>query len=369
MSFLTRRRCARACAVIAGVAAVWLGAYVQWLRTHAYPPGLPQSMIEHGIVAAPDWFVPALRASPRRRLSASEREAFRRDGAVLIKGLLPDRNITQHLSDVLGDVKASPANDWWINDVLHSLIKHGPMAELSASALDVPEVTIWNLQLEPRPGKAERTWPLREKPWYDDMYGHPGDQGAHEDTDQLVGHLHKAGHFVKPMASIYLALTDLPHGLELLKGSHVANQRHGCRRHMQGPVEFKACMDRLERDCHGVAWWDLAPGDVIVFYGSLLHWSVLQEKPRKALSVRYVPADMMYTGFVQHYGLASYVNWKCGPIGGCPAYPIFYSNDSSRMKEQPWPLWGFNKDTSPVVARLRRLLWHLDIRCGLIFDL
>mmetsp|Transcript_41654 Transcript_41654/g.129609 ORF Transcript_41654/g.129609 Transcript_41654/m.129609 type:complete len:198 (-) Transcript_41654:43-636(-) len=190
---------------------------------------------------------------------------------------------------------------------------------------------------------------------------------ACDPRDQSVT-VHSAGHFVKPFMSFFLALTDIPHGLELLVGSHVANKKHGCNRHVMGQKGFEACMDRLELDSRGVAWWDLEPGDAILFYGSVFHWTVLQKNPRKAVSIRYVPADMMYTGYGLDWTRGSFQNWKCGPLGGCPAYPIFYSNDSSRMKDEPWPLYAKNKDYSPLVLLFRRLLVKLDWRCDKVID-
>lgn len=323
-------------------------------------------MREHGVVAAPDWLAPALEALPRRRLSPGEREALRRDGAILVRGLLAEPRVLGHMAEVLGWKKGMYYNNWWWNGVVHSVIKYSPLAELAASALDVPEVTIWNAQLEPRGSKHDRTWPLPEKPWYDRSYGDPRDQSVHEDTDAYLGHLHKAGHFVKPQASFFIAITDLPRGLEFLAGSHVANQKHRCRR-ANDHEDFSVCMDRLERDCNGSLGWDLKAGDAILFYGSTFHWTVFQENPRQAISIRYVPADMMFTGFYVD-PLASHVNWKCGPIGGSPANPILFSENRSRMKDQPWPLFPKNKDFDPRFLRLRELMHRLDTRCGLIYD-
>jgi len=173
---------------------------------------------------------------------------------------------------------------------------------------------------------------------------------------------------VKPQASIFLALTDIPHGIEFLAGSHVHNQKHKCRR--TWPITgFAECMDRLAKDCYGAKGWDMKAGDAILFYGSTFHWSVLQEKRRLAFSVRFIPADMMFTGSMACDSLQSFYPWKCSPLGGSSAYPVFYSTDERMpVKEQPWPVLPRNSDIWPGARALRRALLRADIRCDPIDD-
>lgn len=340
--------------------------YVRWL----YQPlsWIPEQVAREGVAPAPEWFKAALQALPRRRVNASEREVLRRDGAILVKDLVPNRELLEYLHKVVGDKKHQYHTNWFVNGHVHALAKYGPLAELSATALDIPEVILWNTQLEPRPAKSERTWPMPEKPWYDAMYSDPRDQSVHEDTDGFYGNFHSAGHFVKPLASVFLALTDIPHGFELLAGSHVANRRHGCRRGADDHV-FEACMDRLEQDCNGSIWWDLKVGDAVFFYGSIFHWSVLQENPRVAFSIRYAPADMKSTGFSVFPELYQWTNWGCGPVGDNPAFPIMYSNDSSRMRDYKWPLLVTNRAMSPLFWNLEKLQSQLGLACPKIYEI
>jgi len=336
---------------------------VAWLRDVSIE--LPEDIKASGVNPASPWFVQALKATPRVHLNDSQRAALRRDGAIFLKGVIPDQMLMDVIRNAAGNRKGNPEKDWRYNGHMHALVKYGPLAELSASAMDVDAVALWNTQVEPRPGLSARKgvpWP--EKPWYDPHYGVPTDQSVHEDTDAFVGLLHRSGHFTKPQASIFLALTPIPRGLELLAGSHVANQRHRCRR-VRDVIPLD-CMDRLEKDCHGFLSYDMEPGDVVFFYGSTFHWTVLREQPRVALSVRYVPADMMYTGAVKGGDSASYYPWKCAPIGSA-AFPVYYAKNAT-LTEQPWPLWPKNKDNSLIVQVVRRLLFHLDTRCGPIND-
>eukprot|EP00747_Dinoflagellata_sp_TGD_P207232 gnl/TRDRNA2_/TRDRNA2_80818_c0_seq2.p1 gnl/TRDRNA2_/TRDRNA2_80818_c0~~gnl/TRDRNA2_/TRDRNA2_80818_c0_seq2.p1 ORF type:complete len:382 (+),score=36.51 gnl/TRDRNA2_/TRDRNA2_80818_c0_seq2:48-1193(+) len=361
-------RCAKVCIAVVIIASIGgLIGYVNWLFKPIFPFPLSARTRSLGFDPAPEWFAHSLLALPRRHLNAYEIATLRKDGAVVVRDLVADQEILQELNTVGSDGRRyDPRKNHMVNGVLNALVRHGPLGSVVSSMFNHSAVAVWNMQYESRPSLAERKVPYPEKPWEDSIQEtvtagqHQVAMGVHNDVQGYEAALHTGGHFAIPLASLFLAITDVPHGLELLAGSHVENRKHRCIVSRTTGKLDPECMNRLERDCNGVRWWDLKAGDAILFYGETFHWTKLQQNSRLALSTRFIPADLMYTGLPRLPPRISQAPAKCTPYGGNPVYPIVFSNDSSTTSRgEIWPVWPRNTDVSPLMNRFRS--WHSAI--------
>jgi len=304
---------------------------------------------ERGYDPAPTWFVPALRSLPRRELSTAELELLDKDGVVPVPGLVSNEGVLGELRRLFTH-KYDPRHLWRYNGVMNALIRHSPLPSVASASLGGKPVTIWNAQVEPRPARSERWHPYLPKPWQEDtrVYGHPLTASLHDDTGFYSRALHRNGHSVIPLSSIFLALTDIPHGLKFIAGSHVLNSKHRCPPSNDVPGA-QDCFDRLWNESFGERSWDLKAGDAVLFWGEVYHWTQLTENARQALSIRYIPADMAFKGGTVHADLADMAPPLCAPLGGSPGHPVLHPPPKSVPGIDPgkdahtgqdrWPLW------------------------------
>lgn len=319
----------------------------------------PDIVRRFGFDPAPVWLVPALQALPKRQLTEEEKEVMNRDGAVGVKGVLADENILKLLRQTVGWDKTDPTKDWRLNGVLNALIMYGPLGALTSSSLNGSASAIWNAQVEPRPPKSYRPFPEPVKPWYDPMPGSLMSMSLHNDVGGYAMSLHTGGRFVIPLSSVFVALTDIPHGLAFLAGSHVQNRKlqFNCG---GGPVGVDlACVDRLEQACDGARSWDMKAGDVVIFWGETYHWTQYTENARQAISIRFVPADLMYTGRPAAPVYADLYPPACTPIGGSLAHPIVWPPEDSTVAQQRFPATPPCDELFSITGPLRAVRRHL----------
>mmetsp|Transcript_68114 Transcript_68114/g.154133 ORF Transcript_68114/g.154133 Transcript_68114/m.154133 type:complete len:364 (-) Transcript_68114:100-1191(-) len=282
---------------------------------------------------SPDWLRPALEAMPRRSLSAEDLEAMNVDGGTVVRGLIPNKEVLDLLNKTFWGPKGNPKHAPWYNEVLKDLSHYSPLPSLASSSLNGKPVFLWNAQVEPRPAASMRAFPDPRKPWEDMGTGSVTSMSVHNDVGAWKNTLHSGGHFVVPLSSIFLAISDIPHGLKLLAGSHIQNRKFKCP---DGPALLDSnCMDPLEEKCNGERSWDLKAGDAIIFWGEAFHWTEFTPNPRLAISIRYLPSDFVYTGGLTSVGGRG-LPPPCSPLGGSLGYPILYPPEEATT-DFPFP--------------------------------
>uniref|UniRef100_A0A7S0BDN1 Phytanoyl-CoA dioxygenase n=1 Tax=Pyrodinium bahamense TaxID=73915 RepID=A0A7S0BDN1_9DINO len=158
-----------------------------------------------------------------------------------------------------------------------ALLRDGPWSALAADALQATSVGVSEA---PVFGVTGREPEARKGAWHQDrsMYAGP-----------------------RKMVSLWLPLTEAPHGMEFLRGSHRVRTELTlrCNRSREGPWGERlidhACSqsfvkERLEPTLgHASHWWiDLRPGDGVLFDGELTHRGVAWARPRVAVAMRFV---------------------------------------------------------------------------------
>lgn len=329
----------------------------------------------HGWDPAPEWLVSALQALPRREFNSTELELLRVEGMVPVRGLVADDRVLAELRRLF-TTKYNFSQQWKHNGVMNALVRHSPLPSIASSSLGGKPVSIWNSQVEPRPARSERTAPYPETPWRDGAEnGEEGRAGTiksmsvHDDIGGYAGSLHSTGYPVVPLSSIFLALSDIPFGLHFIAGSHLLNEKYRCPHgpSMHGAYE---CFDRLWNASLGERVWDLKAGDAVVFWGGAYHWTTLTEHARQALSIRYIPADLLYTGRPADTFSADMMPPACGPLGGTAAHPIMHPPPAlapgldpatGSGPGQPWPVWPRCPGTLDVEAMVRWIRVGVDL--------
>ncbi len=262
-------------------------------------------------------------ASPIRPLLEAEIEAFHRDGAVLLPGILPqewvdvareglDTAIAEPdgLSGYAGvDLRVDqfPAAR---SQPLRRLVEASPVAEIVGSALRSP-VCFYMDQLFYKP--AGET--LSPTPWHQDT--------CYYNVD---------GH---DLIRAWISPDPVPReaSLEVVRGSHRWNvtYRPLAGRDPSGDEEARAALERANpgtpmlgaeahedwnyfrgvrdmslplvpnieanRDSYDILGWDYAPGDVILFHGNALHaarGNVRAENPRRTHASLWAGRDVRY---------------------------------------------------------------------------
>lgn len=260
-------------------------------------------------------------AAGLRAVGPSEIEAFARDGAVLVKGILPAEWVERAASgldaafaapDALsGDLGALRVDQFPAARCpeLRSLVEDSPLAEIVGRTLDGP-VRFYMDQMFYKPkGRIPPTQ------WHPDTCYY-----------NITGH-----DLIRAWVSPDFVPRDL--SLEVVRGSHHWNvtyrplagrdpdeseraramfERARDEEPMIGPdaherwsywsgVQDKSlpCVPEIEsrRDSFDILGWDYEPGDVLLFHGNILHSALgdlLSEHPRRAHASLWAGSDVRY---------------------------------------------------------------------------
>ena len=232
-------------------------------------------------------------------------EAFRNDGAVILRGLLDDSWL-ERLAEGVEQNRRRPS-EWshWYTDTdeavgfwtdyvtwpnveaYRATVFNSGLAELAGELMGSQSVWFFHEHvLVKEPGASERT------PWHQDQpyYCFDGDQNV----------------------SMWIALDPVPasSGVRFVAGSHRWNRWFIPRRFLDhtpyaDPAEdhdgvdprFELVPDLdAEIDQHRVLSWDVEPGDVVAFHYRTLHDAPGNrlESPRRAVSLRWLGDDARF---------------------------------------------------------------------------
>merc|ERR1712032_471251 len=93
----------------------------------------------------------------------------------------------------------------------------------------------------------------------------------------------------------------------------------------------------------------------------------LTEKPRVALSIRYFPSDMLFTGQYLWITEMSHHPWKCEPLGYSAVNPVVYPPSAVARQKHVWPVRKRNIDDINFAWMFiwgLQLLSDTTLRCG-----
>jgi len=229
---------------------------------------------------------------------AATRQAYDRDGVVLLRGALDASALAQ----------AQAAYDW-------SLANPGPLATRFA---DTSEATFYNdlynpgckaayrpmLEASPLPALIAEVWGSPDV-WfmYEQVFLKEGGEARRTPWHQDSSYLTIAG---KDLAVAWITFDSVARSesLEFVRGSHKGVLYNGSRFELgddTAPLHPDSEMPRLpdieaERDRWDIVSWAVEPGDVVLFHPALLHGGAPTHpgQRRRTLTLRFFGADARY---------------------------------------------------------------------------
>ena len=233
---------------------------------------------------------------PLRDLDANEIEAFRRDGVVCVRGVMPARWLERMAAAIERTIKAPTpigklislpekgfTNDiflWLGDDDYRAYVQESPAARLAHQALGSRSVTFFYDQVFVKePGAQVPT------PWHHDLTFWP-----------VLG---------EQICSLWMPLDPVTRangGLEYVLGSQRWNRRFKAitpdynAYMMASDLEDPPDIDAHRAD-YDLASWDMEPGDVLIFHPLVLHGSsgnASLVQRRRALATRWLGDDAIY---------------------------------------------------------------------------
>ena len=233
---------------------------------------------------------------PLRDLTATEAEAFDRDGVVCVRQVIPQHWIDPLATAVertkgrltpIGAMQSKPEEGFindlfmWINDeVFRAFVFESPAARLAHQAMGSRTVTFFYDQLFVKePGTQIPT------PWHHDLPFWPVEGSQ--------------------ICSIWMPLDPVTRessGLEYVRGSHRWNKRFKAitpdynAYMMASDLENPPDIDS-HRDDYDLVNWAMEPGDVLMFHPLVLHGSsgnATTTRRRRALATRWLGDDVVY---------------------------------------------------------------------------
>lgn len=237
-------------------------------------------------------------------VSATDVEAYRRDGAVALRGKLDldwiellREGVERNLAEPGPYAKHYTAEgrpgrffgdycNWARIEAYRRFAFESPAARIAGALMGSHRVNLFHEHvLVKEPGTEEPT------PWHHDQpyWTVDGDQ----------------------VCSMWVPLDEVPReaGVEFVAGSHRSGAWYTPRRFVDGaahPSEEGTPVPDIaaERDRHTLLGWDLAPGDCVVFHALTLHGAPgnASSRRRRAVSMRWTGDDAR---FVRRDGLMS----------------------------------------------------------------
>lgn len=262
-----------------------------------------------------------MRAHPLREITADEREAFHRDGAVLLEGVLSEEWVEvvekgleavvarpDTLSENLGTLRVDqfPASR---SPELARLLAESPIAEIVGKTLESP-VRFYMDQSFVKPAGLFLPTPWHQDTSYYNLDGHDlirawvcCDPVPRHLSLEVVRGSHLWGVTYSPLAgrdperdeSAREQIAAAKAGEPMLGRDAYASWTYwsGVKDKSLPPVpDIEA-----HRDSFDILGWDYAPGDVILFHGHILHGAVgdVESKtPRRAHASLWAGRDVHY---------------------------------------------------------------------------
>ncbi|NIB40567.1 phytanoyl-CoA dioxygenase family protein [Pseudomaricurvus alkylphenolicus] len=237
----------------------------------------------------------SLAASPLRKLTQEELDAYKKDGVIMVKGLIEPNwleMIALGIDEALNNAslygryvshKVEGYNMdsylWKRSDYIRDLIYYSPFAHWAQQLMASEEVRFFYDQMFVKePGVDAPT------PWHQDLSFWP-----------IKGH---------QMCSFWVPLdpvTQDSSGLQYVKGSHMWSERYrpvapgnigGIDSDLPAPPDVHANIDNYDHAC-----WDMEPGDVTIFHPLTLHGSSgnkNRKQKRRALALRWLGEDVVH---------------------------------------------------------------------------
>jgi ectoine hydroxylase-related dioxygenase (phytanoyl-CoA dioxygenase family) len=236
-------------------------------------------------------------AYPQRVLTTEEIDTFRRDGVVMIKGLLQENWLSlmeagveqaRKEASLMGKAMSAKSRGYQMDaflwkriDALRDLIYYSPFARWAQQLLDSKEIRFFYDQMFVKePGTDAPT------PWHQDTTFWP------LEGNQICS-------FWVPLDPV----TRANSGLQYVKGSHRWPNRFKAISpdynsalleddSLDDVPDINANPDKYESTC-----WDMEPGDVLIFHPLTLHGSsgnTTRDKMRRALALRWLGDDVRF---------------------------------------------------------------------------
>jgi len=261
------RRCCCCCCSSSLLLLGFLGLAPDWSSAPRYSELRP-------LVLEPPGLREAMEAVPERRLSAEELEVLERDGVLLVKGVIPNRTLLEWLASGMWSYgtffDVLRTQTYTSNGYAMALVRDGPLSPMLVDALGAEAAMLMEAPIFSTAGVVEH----HQNAWH-------VDQGP------------QSSRFV----SAWLALSDAPHGLDFLRGSHRVRRelflecnrsKDGLERLLDDDCAQTFARQRAEPRAGAAspAWFDLAPGDALVFDGQVAHRGVSWARPRLTIAVR-----------------------------------------------------------------------------------
>lgn len=278
--------------------------------------GLPERPI-YDYKPAPSFLVKRLKAVPRRLLSESEREAFKRDGVVVVRDVIQDMRVLDHFDNFETDWRKSHSGR------MFALLRDGPLGALAASALGVSEVRVLEASIWMQPMRL---------PFGLGSIGNWHQDYAGDDGQQL------------PIVTTWLSLSEDARALAFALGSHKRVATQFCT--SPHPWQIWNLPDDCVQQAYNGSIQDVVfnMGDVVLFQGQILHQGVNRGEPRAAIAVRWVAARAQFTARNFHsndlvwYG--RYLPRECGTFDS-PVFPMLYPAENFT---DVWPVIPTTRD-------------------------
>eukprot|EP00413_Alexandrium_margalefii_P006537 CAMPEP_0204518502 /NCGR_PEP_ID=MMETSP0661-20131031/4229_1 /ASSEMBLY_ACC=CAM_ASM_000606 /TAXON_ID=109239 /ORGANISM="Alexandrium margalefi, Strain AMGDE01CS-322" /LENGTH=362 /DNA_ID=CAMNT_0051523949 /DNA_START=42 /DNA_END=1130 /DNA_ORIENTATION=- len=303
----------------------------------------------HGRLVAPIDTVLAqqLAAMPRPHVTEEQRRLFQEDGAIVFEGLMANSTVLETLRRASQNSIYSH-NNLPVNGPMLSLARDSPLGYVVSQLLGGIRLRVWSGNFFNREG----LWGCFEDPKVNPF---STCDVPHLDLDAEADSL-------LPFASAWVAFTEANHSIGLLAGTHTAN--HSCGYSDEVPnftclLELTEDLARL-RGKPSILSYDLKPGDVIIFYNQLFHYTKedTQTPKRVAASIRYIAADHGFGGPVIEGNdivlFRSRHPQQCTDLGNSPLFPLADAPQEVGRAPPGWPVM-------PRVEDLKTIGWWAHI--------
>jgi hypothetical protein len=235
-------------------------------------------------------------APPLRSFSTDELERYRRDGAIMARGLMATEwfdRIERAVARVMdaptpiAAVFSAPEEGFHMeaglfasDEDVKEVVYRSPMAELARQLMGSERVHFFYDQMfSKQPGNQHPT------PWHHDLTFWP-----------------VAGEQICSMWIPLDAVSKRSSGLEFVLGSHRWENRYKAvspmyNEQLVNPAHEEVPDIEAHRDDYQIASWDMEPGDILIFHPLVLHGSSGNhhlERQRRALSFRWLGEDVRY---------------------------------------------------------------------------
>eukprot|EP00413_Alexandrium_margalefii_P021366 CAMPEP_0204559572 /NCGR_PEP_ID=MMETSP0661-20131031/32070_1 /ASSEMBLY_ACC=CAM_ASM_000606 /TAXON_ID=109239 /ORGANISM="Alexandrium margalefi, Strain AMGDE01CS-322" /LENGTH=362 /DNA_ID=CAMNT_0051566815 /DNA_START=96 /DNA_END=1184 /DNA_ORIENTATION=+ len=273
-----------------------------------------------------------LAAMPRANVTEEQRRLFQEDGFIVLEGLLAN-------GAVLETMRRASQNSLYsynclpMNGPMMSLARDSPLGSAVSQLLGGVRLRAWSgnfFDKKTFPGCSEdpkvNPFSTCDVPHLD----------LDAEADSLL-----------PFASAWVAFTAANHSVGFLAGTHTAN--HSCGYSDANP-NFTCLMEMTQelarlRGRPSVLSYDLKPGDVIIFYNQVFHYTKEDTYTpiRSAASIRFIAADHGFGGPVIETNdilmFRSQHPWQCTDLGNSPLFPLADAPQEVGRAPPGWPVF------------------------------